>query len=50
MTGNGGGDTFVWRSTNETGVAANEADIVGADFNPLIGDTHVTIELIRRSR
>jgi serralysin len=37
MRGNGGGDTFVWTSTAETGVAGNEADMV-ADFNRLEGD------------
>ena len=38
MTGWGGGDIFVWSSTAESGVAANEADIVGSDFDPLTGD------------
>jgi Ca2+-binding RTX toxin-like protein len=37
MTGFGGGDTFVWTSTAETGVAGNEADVV-TDFNRAAGD------------
>ena len=38
LVGNGGADIFVWSSVAETGVAANQADIVGADFDPLVGD------------
>jgi Ca2+-binding RTX toxin-like protein len=37
MTGLGGGDTFVWTSTAETGVAGNEADVV-TDFDRAAGD------------
>jgi hypothetical protein len=33
MEGRGGQDTFVWRTTAETGVAAEDADVV-LDFNP----------------
>jgi Ca2+-binding RTX toxin-like protein len=33
MEGRGGSDTFVWTTTAETGVAAEDADIV-VDFNP----------------
>jgi Ca2+-binding RTX toxin-like protein len=33
MKGRGGQDTFVWRTTAETGVAAEDADVV-LDFNP----------------
>jgi Ca2+-binding RTX toxin-like protein len=38
LTGNGGGDVFVWQSTAETGVTAATADVVGGDFDPLVGD------------
>jgi Ca2+-binding RTX toxin-like protein len=37
MTGAGGGDVFVWTSTNETTLAGEEADVV-TDFNPAEGD------------
>jgi len=37
MTGNGGGDVFVWTSTNETRLAGQEADVV-TDFNRAGGD------------
>jgi Ca2+-binding RTX toxin-like protein len=37
MTGDGGGDVFVWTSTNETTLAGEEADVV-TDFNPADGD------------
>jgi Ca2+-binding RTX toxin-like protein len=37
MTGNGGGDVFVWTSTNETRLAGQEADVV-TDFNRAAGD------------
>jgi Ca2+-binding RTX toxin-like protein len=37
MTGNDNGDTFVWTSTDETGVAGQEADVV-MDFNRADGD------------
>jgi Ca2+-binding RTX toxin-like protein len=37
MTGNGGGDTFVWTSTAETTLAGQEADVV-TDFNRAEGD------------
>jgi len=37
MTGNGGGDVFVWTSTAESGVAGNEADVI-TDFNRTQGD------------
>src|SRR5262245_17059216 len=37
MTGNGGGDTFVWTSTAESRLAGNEADVI-TDFNRLEGD------------
>jgi Ca2+-binding RTX toxin-like protein len=38
MTGNGLADVFVWTSTAETGIVANEADVV-TDFNPGVGDS-----------
>jgi len=37
MTGNGGGDVFVWSSIAESGVAGNEADVI-TDFNRAQGD------------
>jgi Ca2+-binding RTX toxin-like protein len=37
MTGNGGGDVFVWTSTNETSLAGQAADVV-TDFNRAAGD------------
>jgi hypothetical protein len=37
MTGNGGGDVFVWTSTNQTTLAGEEADVV-TDFNRAEGD------------
>jgi Ca2+-binding RTX toxin-like protein len=37
MTGNGGGDVFVWTSTNLTRLAGQEADVV-TDFNRAAGD------------
>ena len=38
MVGGGGADVFVWTSTAETGHDADQADIVGADFNHALGD------------
>ncbi len=38
LIGNGGGDVFAWRSTAETGATVGTADVVGADFDPLVGD------------
>ena len=38
LIGNGGGDVFAWRSTAETGATTGTADVVGGDFNPLVGD------------
>jgi Ca2+-binding RTX toxin-like protein len=37
MTGDGGGDVFVWTSTNETRLGGQEADVV-TDFNRAGGD------------
>jgi hypothetical protein len=37
LTGNGGGDTFVWTSTAETTLAGQDADTV-TDFNRVEGD------------
>jgi Ca2+-binding RTX toxin-like protein len=37
MTGGGGGDVFVWTSTNETSLAGQAADVV-TDFNRAAGD------------
>jgi Ca2+-binding RTX toxin-like protein len=37
MTGNGGGDVFVWSSTAETRPAADQADVI-TDFNRAQGD------------
>jgi Ca2+-binding RTX toxin-like protein len=37
LIGLGGGDVFVWTSTNETTLAGEEADVV-TDFNPADGD------------
>jgi hypothetical protein len=37
MSGFGGGDVFVWTSTNETRLAGQEADVV-TDFNRAGGD------------
>ena len=37
MTGNGGGDVFVWTSTAESRLAGNEADVI-TDFNRAEGD------------
>jgi Ca2+-binding RTX toxin-like protein len=38
LIGGGGGDVFVWTSTADTGIGANQADVVGADFDPVAGD------------